>query len=196
MARLPAALRREQIVETLLAIAEERPGLSVSTQEIADRLGLSQAAVFRHFPAKADIWRALLAWISERLAELAALAADEADAWVGLEKLFLAHAGFIDRFPAVPRIVFSELIHADDPALRAEVQRMVGGYQKRVAKLVAEGRAQGRVDAIVADETAAAFFISLIQGLALRRSLSGESSSTLAPIFFTLFRRSLERKTV
>ena len=41
--------RREQIVEAALDLLAEMPLEQLTTQRIAERLGLSQAAVFRHF---------------------------------------------------------------------------------------------------------------------------------------------------
>ena len=53
--------RQTEIIETVLKLAAEHsPGL-ITTQEIADQMGVTQGAIFRHFPNKEAIWLACLA---------------------------------------------------------------------------------------------------------------------------------------
>ena len=51
--------RQRQIVETLLELVEELGVKAVSAQAIADRIGVSQPAIFRHFATKEALWLAV-----------------------------------------------------------------------------------------------------------------------------------------
>ena len=67
---MPAAARKRQIVETALELVAEHGADAVSAQLIADTIGLSQPAVFRHFPTKEAVWMAVIAWLQDRLAQV------------------------------------------------------------------------------------------------------------------------------
>ena len=62
--------RKQQIVETVLQLVAEQGSEAVSAQLVADRIGVTQPAVFRHFPTKEAIWLAVMDWLEERLKEI------------------------------------------------------------------------------------------------------------------------------
>ena len=64
--RLPAPQRRQQILDTALELFAERGYSATSTRVLAQRLGVSEALIFRYFATKRDI---LLALISSRAME-------------------------------------------------------------------------------------------------------------------------------
>ncbi len=77
--RLSTDERQREIVATVLALARERGPEAITTQAIADRMGVTQGALFRHFPDKEAIWLAVFAWVRESLgAVFAAAVADGA----------------------------------------------------------------------------------------------------------------------
>src|SRR5262249_56157460 len=68
--RLSGEVRQQQIIETVLDLVAEHGADGVSVQAIADRIGLTQPAVFRHFPSKEAIWVAVMSWLEEQLAAI------------------------------------------------------------------------------------------------------------------------------
>jgi AcrR family transcriptional regulator len=108
--RLSNADRRREIVEAVLALARERGPDAITTHAIAERIGVTQGAVFRHFPDKTAIWLAVFAWVREGLdAALDSAIAREGTALARIERAFLAHAAFVAAHPGVPRMLFHEL---------------------------------------------------------------------------------------
>jgi len=80
-------------------------------------MGLTQGAIFRHFPSKDAIWLAAMGWIRERLMGVLGVATDGAsDPLDALERMFYAHVGFIAKHPAIPRMVFSGQMLHDSPS--------------------------------------------------------------------------------
>ena len=64
---LPADERRAATVETVVKLAAEQNPSDITTTAIAQRMGLTQGALFRHFPTKDSILEAVMAWVAERL---------------------------------------------------------------------------------------------------------------------------------
>ena len=64
---LPADARRAVTVEAVIELAAEQNPNDITTAAIAQRMGLTQGALFRHFPNKDAILQAVMAWVAERL---------------------------------------------------------------------------------------------------------------------------------
>lgn len=57
--------RRQQILESLASMLAESPGSRITTAGLAQRVGVSEAALYRHFPSKAKMFDGLLDFIDE-----------------------------------------------------------------------------------------------------------------------------------
>lgn len=172
---LPAEERRIVTVEALVELAAEQNPNDITTAAIAHRMGLTQGALFRHFPNKAAILQTVMEWVTERLLsklEKATLAAPSAIA--ALEAMFLAHAEFVAEHPGVPRILFGELQRAEKTASKRLVQTLIKQYGERLQRLIEEGKKNGELDAQLDTEAAALLFIGSIQGLVMQSLLAGD----------------------
>ncbi|MCL4772690.1 MAG: TetR/AcrR family transcriptional regulator [Burkholderiaceae bacterium] len=194
---LPADARRAETVDTVLALAAEQHPSEITTAAIARRMGLTQGALFRHFPTKDAIWAAVMAWVAERLmarVERAAQAA--ASPLAALEAMFVAHAGFIAEHPGVPRMLFGELQRGRDSATRRMVQTLLGRYRDRLRTLIEQGQAAGELDAQVDPDHAALLFVGTIQGLVMQSMVAGDVRRLRsdAPAAFATLCRGIGRK--
>ena len=146
--RLTTDERQREIVATVLALARERGPDAITTQAIADRMGVTQGALFRHFPDKEAIWLAVFAWVRESLGAVLDAAVEKADSPLAkIERAFLAHVAFIAANPGVPRVMFHEMQYPGDSPVRAEVRAMITAYRKRLALLFTQAKAAGELPA-------------------------------------------------
>ncbi len=176
--RLSAEARQEQIIQVAVDLAGERGMQGVTTQDMADAMGLTQGAIFRHFPSKDAIWLAAMGWIRERLmGVLGAAAQGAADPLDALARMFHAHVDFIAKHPAIPRMVFSGQMLHDSPKLKALVQEIISGYEDRLMALLREAREAGLVRADLDEQSAAILFIGMIQGLVVQITIFGARRS-------------------
>ena len=174
-ARQPTDLRQAELVAAALALAAERSPAGVTTAALAQAVGISQGAVFRHFPSKDAIWCAVIGRVQAELAaRLQAAAARQPDALAALRAIFLAHVDFVVEHPGVPRILFQELQHPDDSPLKAQVRDLMQTYRQLLTQWLRSARDAGLL-APGTDLTAAAvLFIGALQGLVMQSLLSGE----------------------
>ena len=176
--RLTTDARQREIVATVLALARERGPDAITTQAIADRMGLTQGAVFRHFPDKEAIWLAVFAWVRESLGAAFATAMREADPPLAkIERAFLAHVAFIAANPGVPRVMFHELQYPGDSRVRTDVRTMITGYRQRLMQLFAQAKAAGELPGDLDTGLASMLFIGAVQGLVIRASLAGDEAA-------------------
>lgn len=173
--RLPAEERQDEIVRAALDLAGEKGMDNVTTQEIANAVGVTHGAVFRHFPTKETIWIAVVHWLRGRLMSVIDMAASRADDPLdAVERIFFAHIGFADRNPAVARMLL-----ASNPLLKQLLKEMLAGYEAKIAGLLAQAAARGLVRSDLAAADAAVLFIAMIQGLVTRVLILGMKSSLL-----------------
>ena len=168
----PQEQRRKEIVQATMDLTAERGIKKVTTQAIADRVGIAQPTVFRHFKSREAIFAAVIGWISENLFKAISKGANpKASADEKLHNLLERQLGFISKHRAIPKVLFSDMLHLDSPKLKAALQEVMNRYMNRVKELLHEGIETGlfRKDLNV-DETAR-YLTALIQGLVLRWSV-------------------------
>lgn len=195
---LPADERRAVTVEAVIELAAEQNPNDITTAAIARRMGLTQGALFRHFPNKDAILQAVMAWVAERLlsrVDKAALGA--ASPMAALESIFMTHIDFVAQHPGVPRMIFGELQRAGETAPKRMVQTLVRHYGERLYRLIEEGKAQGELDVALDTQAAVTLFIGTIQGLVMQSLLAGDVASIRcdAPRVFAIYRRGIRSTT-
>ena len=161
--------RKAEIVRAAIRLAAEIGPDRVTARHLAEAVNITQPAVFRHFPAKSDIWRSVGETIVQHLAvEEVPSDGDAVDALAAMIRRHLEH---IAQTPAIPAILFSRELHVANEAMRAHFERGMAERRAAYGALVDRGRADGRIRPDVAPADAAALILATIQGLAVRWSL-------------------------
>lgn len=192
---LPADERRAATVQAVVDLAAQQNPAEITTAAIADRMGLTQGALFRHFPNKDAILEATMSWVSERLLISVDKAAESAASPVAaLEAMFMTHIDFVAKHPGVPRMLFGELQRSGETLAKRMVQTLIRQYEQRLRRLIEEGKAHGELDAELDVDAAAVLFIGTIQGLVMQSLLAGKVNRIRreAPAVFAIYRRGIE----
>lgn len=170
--RLGADERREEIIRVTLELAAKQGVDDVTTQDMAQAMGVTQGAVFRHFLSKDAIWLAVMQWVRDRLMGVLGRAAEQGhDPLDALQRMFFAQINFIASHPAIPRVLMSEHLHGRSAALRRLVTEIMLGYEAKIAGLLADAQAQGLARADLDVHAAATLYIGMIQGLVMQTSI-------------------------
>lgn len=191
---LPGDERRAVTVETVVELAATQNPSEITTTAIAKHMGVTQGALFKHFPTKEAILQAVVEWVAERLLSRMEKAAQAAATPVAaIEAMFMAHVEFVVEHPGVPRVLFGELQHAAQTAPKRMAQTLIRRYGERVHRLIEEGKASGELSAALDTDAAVTLLIGMIQGLVMQSLLAGDVKRMRreAPRVFAIFRRGL-----
>lgn len=191
---LPADERRAATVEAVIDLAAEQNPSDITTAAIAQRMGLTQGALFRHFPNKDAILQAVMSWVTERLlARVDKAAEGVASPLAALEATFMTHIDFVSEHPGVPRMLFGELQRAGETLPKRIVQTLTHHYSERLRRLLEAGKAQGELDTDLDVDAAIVLFIGTIQGLVMQSLLAGDATRIRrdAPGAFSIYRRGI-----
>jgi AcrR family transcriptional regulator len=193
-ASLPAEERRVATVEAMVRLAAQHNPAEITTSAIAKQMGLTQGALFKHFPTKDALIESVMDWVATRLIERIDRAAQSVSTPVtALEAMFMAHVGFVTEHPGVPRILFAELQRAEMTAAKRLAQHLLQRYGERLGRIIDEGKRCDDISPDIATDAAATLFIGTVQGLVMQSLLVGDVAliRTRAPQVFALYVRAI-----
>lgn len=191
---LPADERRAATVQAVVELAAEQNPGDITTSAIAERMGLTQGALFRHFPTKDAIVQAVMSWVADHMLARIVRAADSKPSPVAaIEAIFDAHVNFVMEHPGVPRMLFGQLQQPGNTVPKQMVSTLLQRYGEQLRRLLEAGKAQGALDADLDVEAAATAFIGTIQGLVMRSLLAGDARQIGrdAPGVFAIYLRGI-----
>ncbi|MBI5608923.1 MAG: DUF2249 domain-containing protein [Deltaproteobacteria bacterium] len=180
---LPTDQRRRQIASVALDLLAQQPVAALSTRQIAERVGVSQPALFRHFASREAILlavldqaRADLGDLLERQLRLGRPAAQTMEEFVqGLGEYVSAH-------PGLPRLLFADVAEGSAPAVHAAVLAMQS-RQQAVMRTLLELRLRDERPAAGVDlDAAAALWVALLQGTILQWQITDRAQSLPAAL--------------
>lgn len=178
MTRLPTDARQAELVATALQLAAGRSPSTITTADLAQAVGITQGAVFRHFPSKEAIWLAVIEQVRGELIERLRQAADaQPEPLSALRAVFLSHVAFVIEQPGVPRVIFQELQHPQDTPLKAQVRALMQDYRQLLVQCLRRAQSAGQLSAQADVPSAAVLFIGAIQGLVMQSLISGQVSA-------------------
>ena len=173
--RLPTQARQAEIVAAALRLAQDRSPAAITTTDLARAMGLSQGALFKHFPNKDAIWLAAMHWVAEHLLRTLNEAAQQADTPLdALRRVFDAHVEFVVTHPGVPRMIFHELQQAQDSPLKQQVRVLMQGYRQLLLGLLDSAAQGGDLVPELDAPAAATLFLGIVQGLVMQSMMSGQ----------------------
>jgi len=190
-------IRKQEIVEATLALAAEQGLKNLTTQAIAERVGIAQPTIFRHFNSRDAIFGAVIGWVAENLFYvLEQLEHDPAPPDERLRRLLQRQLAFIGKRRGIPRVVFSDRLQVESPALKAAVREIYQRLLGRIARLLEEGRVCGCFRADLQPEQDARHIGALLQGTIMRWSVQDFSFplEDEAEALWRFLRPALERR--
>ena len=174
--RKSADTRKAEIIDTTLRLADKLGPDRVTTEAIADAVGLTQPGIFRHFPKKQDLWEAVAARVGTMMeAHWKKAQNSDAPAMDRVRGLIGAQLRLIQSTPAIPAILFSRELHTKNKGLRTAFFGLMSRFHRLIAGLVAQACAAGELRDDLDPDDAAYLIIGLVQGLAVRWSISGRN---------------------
>ncbi len=164
--------RKQEIIQSTLELAAEQGVKKVTTQAIADRVGIAQPTVFRHFKTRDDIFAGAIAWLADKLfVVLDATLSEQMPPDRRLQKMIRTQLEFVAQHKGLPRMLFSDRLHLESPILKKAVQKVMGRYTGRVADVIQAGIDSGCFDQSLDPDESARYVAGAIQGLIMRWSI-------------------------
>lgn len=167
--RKPTQDRKSEIEQATLALAYENGPAQVTTTMIARRLGVTQPAIYNHFPSKAELWQAITRSISAQIAGNIAHALDgTAPPLARLRHLVLGQLQLIHQTPALPEIMVMRDGPLGQGVARSDILVSMAKFQTALNTIIAQAQGLGDLSPTPAAQDLGALVMGLIQSLVLR----------------------------
>lgn len=165
--------RKLQILKSALAVIGSDGIAGLTVAKIAEKTGVSEAALYRHFKGKDDILSNCIDLIKKNLlGTIAGIREEPMEPLERLRKIYFIHIDHIQANPGIPRIIYTSEIHSNDE-FRKRLNLVIDKYIKEVEAIVQEGVSSGSIGRGLDVGVLARNFLSLIQFTAFRLSLTG-----------------------
>jgi TetR/AcrR family transcriptional regulator len=117
--------RRLQILQTLAAMLENPRGEKITTAALAARLDVSEAALYRHFASKAQMFEGLIEFIESTLFSLVnRITSDTTDGVAQAAQIVSVLLGFAEKNPGMTRVLIGDALVNEDERLQVRMNQL------------------------------------------------------------------------
>jgi TetR/AcrR family transcriptional regulator len=179
MARPRRGERRQTILETLAHMLEKNQGEHITTAQLARAVGVSEAALYRHFASKAKMFEGLLEFIEETLfTRINKIITEETRAEARVQNILFLLLGFADKNPGMARLLYGDVLVGETERLRKRVVQIYERVETQLKQILREGEAGENLRVPIADT--AALLLAVVEGSITRYVRSEFQSSPVA----------------
>lgn len=149
--------RRLQILQVLAEMLQDPKGEKITTAALAKRLDVSEAALYRHFASKAQMFEGLIEFIEETVFGLAnKITAEEQDGLKQARAIVGMLLNFAEKNPGMTRVLIGDALVNEDDRLQARINQLHDRLEStlkqclRVAATQAASESGGEADELAA----------------------------------------------
>ena len=179
MARPRRGERRQLILEVLARLLQETQGEHITTAQLARAVGVSEAALYRHFPSKAKMFEGLLEFIEETLfTRINRILAEESRAEARIQSILFLVLGFADKNPGMARLLYGDVLVGETERLRQRVAQIYERIETQLKQILREAEVKENLRVPASD--VAALLLAIAEGSITRFVRSEFRSSPVA----------------
>ncbi len=131
--------RRQEILQALALMLEKHPGERITTAGLAKQVGVSEAALYRHFPSKAKMLEGLIEFVEESLfSRVSRIMTEEPTAQQRCNKLLWLLLSFAERNPGMARLLTGEALQGETDRLRARMRQLFDRLETQLRLILRE----------------------------------------------------------
>jgi TetR/AcrR family transcriptional regulator len=131
--------RRQQILEALAQMLEANPGNRITTAGLAKQVGVSEAALYRHFPSKTKMFEGLIEFIEDTLfSRINIILGEEQTAAQRCEKMLMLLLVFTERNPGLTRILTGDALTGETERLHQRVGQLFDRFETQLKQVIRE----------------------------------------------------------
>ena len=157
--------RRQQILEILAQQLEESPGQRITTASLARAVGVSEAALYRHFPSKARMYEGLIEFIEESIFGLIARILEEIPtSHERCKKITELLLTFSERNPGITRIMIGDALIGENKRLHARIVQLFDRIESQFKQVLREGNLADELQRGVHIAASANLFLAFSEG--------------------------------
>ncbi|MCL4477760.1 MAG: TetR/AcrR family transcriptional regulator [Deltaproteobacteria bacterium] len=144
MKRQTTEIRQGQIKKAVLDIIFKDGLDQLSTRNLAQRVGITEGAIFRHFKTKRDIMLSIMQDVKSNLiGELRRITLSAEGSEKRLSSFLCMHVNYLLENKGITILLFSEAAHMNDNELKSNLHEILSEQKSLISKIIKDGMAEG-----------------------------------------------------
>ena len=157
--------RKEQILQCLANMLESSPGERITTASLAKEVGVSEAALYRHFPSKAKMFEGLIEFIEETIFSRVNLVISEKNhATERCEQIIYLLLSFAEKNPGMSRILVGDALAGETERLRGRVAQFYSRLETQLKQIIREAEIRENLKPNIEAGASANLLLALADG--------------------------------
>jgi TetR/AcrR family transcriptional regulator len=139
-----ASDRKQQILETLAKMLETPKGEKITTASLAKKLDVSEAALYRHFANKAQMFEGLIEFIESSLfGVINKITTDETDGGKQIKLIINMLFKFAEKNPGMTRVLIGEALVNEEVWLQTRINQLIDRIESSIKQSIRIAKTQG-----------------------------------------------------
>ena len=157
--------RKDQILQALTRMLEAAPGQRITTAALAREVGVSEAALYRHFPSKARMFEGLIKFIEDTLfARIARIINEEDSAEIRCHNILLLLLTFCDRNPGMTRLLTGDALAGETERLRERIAQFFSRLESQLKQVLREAQIRENLKTTISPTVLANLLLASVEG--------------------------------
>jgi TetR/AcrR family transcriptional regulator len=131
--------KKQQILQSLALMLEKTPGGKITTAKLAKEIGVSEAALYRHFPSKTKMYEGLIDFIENTIfSRIVTILKEEADITERCYRILMLILTFSERNPGITRILTGDALTGETTKLHGRVRQLFDRIEAQLKQILRE----------------------------------------------------------
>lgn len=157
--------RKDQILKALARMLEAAPGQRITTAALAREVGVSEAALYRHFPSKARMFEGLIKFIEETLfARITRIINEENSAEIRCHNILLLILTFCDKNPGMTRLLTGDALAGETERLRERIAQFFGRLEAQLKQVLREAQIRENLKTTISPAILTNLLLASVEG--------------------------------
>ena len=157
--------RRESILHALVELIQSDPGARITTAGLARTVGVTEAALYRHFPSKRKMFEALIEFAEEAVFSRCQLILQEQeDVRVRIQQLVHLVLVFAERNPGLCSVLTGDALMGEDESLRKRASQFFERLETQLRQALKEGEIRQGLSPRTTSARGADFLMVFLEG--------------------------------
>jgi len=157
--------RKQHILQALAGMLEAAPGGRITTAALAAEVGVSEAALYRHFPSKTRMYEGLIDFIEETLfTRMRTIIVEEPDAASRCYRILTLLLTFAERNPGITRLLTGDALTGETERLHKRIQQLFDRLETQLKQILREAEVSENLRPAITVTAAANLILALAEG--------------------------------
>lgn len=144
---------------------EDSPGGKITTAKLAQNVGVSEAALYRHFPSKTKMFEGLIEFVEEAIfSRIHLITKEEQPAIKQCENILSLLLTFVERNPGITRILTGDALTGETDRLRKRIAQFYDRIETQLKQILREAEMREGLRPVLTVNSAANLLLASAEG--------------------------------